>query len=407
MNRALSTRGLVLLLLFLVFAAVGLSPLLSIATMGLAYLVWRVGAGLRDLAFAMLFLGLLLSFLLIAPLLDQHYAISLAALRIAVCFAITFFLMGRRLAVPREEVAKYVLVVLVVLSLAILAQKIMQFAGVYVSMPEAVLAQKGSGTLVDSSRLAFLQSVGIRYYRPSLVFAEPSYFALVVVSLFAVLLACLPSPRTLSLAAASICIAALSSGSGYLVVCAALLFALHWFLYREWGRALGRMVPTLFVLILIGAIVIMYVPIDARLAILFSSGDASAYGRLMLPVRWVGATWWHLSLLGYPIGAIYPKLSGSGFVPASAISPLDNGLFNLLMNFGLGGLFILASMRLRIGGWFGFVYVLLALMQNGTFGSWDKAFIIGLTCVLINSVKDPEAEGASEVEPVTALMAHG
>ena len=61
------------------------------------------------------------------------------------------------------------------------------------------------------------------------------------------------------------------------------------------------------------------------------------------------------------------------------------------MNFGLGGLFILASMRLRVGGWFGFVYVLLALMQNGTFGSWDKAFIIGLTCVLINSVREPEA----------------
>jgi hypothetical protein len=386
-NRPLSTRDLAVLLVCIVFVAVGFTPLLSVATLGLLYLLWRVGFHSKDVLYTTLFLGCVFLFPLIATLSDLTYSPSFAVVRMLVCLTIMFFLIGKRLSVSSLQLHRYLLAFLLLLVIGAVMQRLLQFGGIYVNMPESLLGQKGSGTTVDALRVAFLRSVGILHYRPSLFYAEPSYFGLIILSLFTVMLVLSRSVKELALAAVAVIAAALASGSGYLVVTAAMMFFVSGVTRRKHGSSFGRWVLALLLVLSLVFLVISYVPMDSRLANLFGATDTSAAARVFGPWERVYLTWFHLSPFGYPIEAVEQKMLSAGLVSYTANPPLANGAINMLINFGVFGVVVFGALRLRARSWLAFTYIVLALMQNGAFGSWDKTFIVGLTCVLINSVE--------------------
>jgi hypothetical protein len=405
MTRVLSVPVLVFLLLCLVFVSTGVTPLVSVGTLGLGYLLWLVRANRRDVAYTLLFLGFVLAFPLVAAITDREFVPGLATLRLGGCFALLFFLIGKRIDIGRVNLGMSVLIAMTILTVLIVCQKLLQFAGVFVSMPKGLIAQ-GEETLVDAARLSFLHDIGIQYYRPSLFYSEPSYFGLIVLSLFVVLISASKSSRLLSVAVLLVVASALASGSGYLVVTASVMFFLYGLTHARDGSGFGKWTMALALCVGVVGVILMFVPLDPRLSGLLRARDLSASGRLVLPIRWVNATWMDVSPFGYPVEALYPKMVSSGLMPSVVGSPFDNGVLNILMYFGVAGVAVLAALRLRVGDWFAFAYLAAALMQNGAFGNWDKAFIVGLTCVLLNSIRSAKYADSLSASP-SSLWARG
>lgn len=386
----LGPQDAIILLVCLVFVAVGFTPLLSVATVGLVYVAWRVGVALEDVAETTLFLGVALCFPLGTALWDPTYSFDAAALRIAICLSLMFFLIGKRVEVESPSLRKYLMGALITLTAAIALQRVAMIFGVYVNMPAFLLGQKGSGTLVDASMVDFLRATGYLYYRPSLLYAEPSYLGLVVLSLLASILAHSHKVRDAMLAGAAVVVTVLASGSAYLAVSAVAVFIAFGASSQRATLSSRRRFGAVLGLVLAAFLAVSYLPVDQRLVLLFTAGDVSAATRLTKPLGYVQSTWTHISPFGYPLEAVYSKFGAMGISTYPGDAPLDNGAWNILINFGVFGILVFAALRLRVGGWFGFTYLVLALMQNGAFGSWDKAFIIGFTCVLINSARSAE-----------------
>ncbi|MVT53320.1 hypothetical protein GPL17_22880 [Bradyrhizobium yuanmingense] len=218
--------------------------------------------------------------------------------------------------------------------------------------------------------------------RPSGTFAEPSYLGGICLSLIFAISPLLKKKRSVQLLVALlVAIVAISrSLSGILFI----------FLYLSIYMRAALRSPAIFygcVVSLFGillAVTLTDNPISDRL-LTEGNYDASIMGRIFGPLEAIPKI-----LPQYPLGIPLAPFQNMGYSFSGNLAAAEmthNGLFNLIINYGLVGFLLVGVILFSFRNTEVLVYVLALSIQNGGFLTVDKFVIIALSIMLHNSLR--------------------
>jgi hypothetical protein len=258
-----------------------------------------------------------------------------------------------------------------------LIQTVFYPRGVYFGFPEASFAQE-TGTIANDAALTY----NAQNLRPNGTFAEPSYFAFVLLSFAMMVLPRTGSSRLANALLGGIIIAGLLSRSLAFLLSLILVILVPLMFESRRNRlalAAGTIVPLVALLAFTRAGTMVQRLFEAGADI---STDMSAAARIVGPISAIPGY-----LAEYPAGvpatvvsrALVPFLTDRSLQPEEI---LNNALFNLVFAYGFIGIAIIGivlfsakDMRVRL-------YLIACTMFNGAFLAIDKVAIISMALAI-------------------------
>jgi hypothetical protein len=319
---------------------------------------------------------------------DQANSI-LNSLRQFVCLSVLVtILMTKKFAVQVKAQQNWVLFTLSILGFLVLLQVAALRSGMLLAPPETLLIAN-AGTLEQTHTAASFDLV--ESIRPAGLYGEPSYLAFISLSLLTIVYSW-PNDRRKTFYGAVLCLAivllsqSLSALLGYLVLSTSYLVS---------GKRLNMKFVRWLVVGGLAAIAFFALfdggsRVGSRLAGIFSFDmDNSTAGRMVAPLFIIGIVFrdYFFGVPGSLVNSYF-----NVFFQNSEFTGTDNGLFNLFINFGYSGFFIISILIfLCRKNLLLMAYIFLAAMFNGAFLSVDKIAVIGFVILLSRATL---AEGA-------------
>ena len=235
--------------------------------------------------------------------------------------------------------------------------------------------------ILDTWSRAGILEQSMHRLRPAAFYSEPSYLGMVLLGLvFA--LTCGRSWRLgfiLPVVMALITVAFLAqSASGVLALVVYLTINFR----AEFKR---NFFTVMFVAVPIAAFLLMAPSERVSSGIAMESDETSGTARLITPLSIIENVFSEGHYAGVPFAFIgqldLPTEGGQGSGPEGSHG-FDNGVFNLFILYGVGGVMLLIMLWLRFS-FVEFVYILLIAVSNGAFFSFDKAFLISMTILYV------------------------
>jgi hypothetical protein len=390
----MNNKVLSYLLLCLVLVAFGVTPVLSFATIGLLILFRYAVVSFGGFTQGLIVAGLLSVSMLMAifDLMPVRYTLGFAQIRLILLFAVLFILMSARSRDPVDvtwlnHTTKNILMLFLGV---VLIQYSLSVFNVHVYVPEWVLAQKGSGTVYDEDVISRGIDLELLRFRPSFLYSEPSYLSLIVLAIFMINVVSSRAAHEIHVPYLLGLGTAILSQSMYGVFGLTIIYLLILLLVSNVSRL--KILLGVFVFVSLSGFFLG--EMMQRLLAILSGDDFSLLVRLILPFEVLATIVNDVSVFGFPISQTYQSLLDADVLSYYLDPPFHNGLLNIFINSGVLAFPVIVIFFMGVRSPIVFAFFLLALMQNGSFGSWDKCFIIGLVGFLANSVRLSRIRGA-------------
>jgi hypothetical protein len=252
--------------------------------------------------------------------------------------------------------------------------------GVYLTFPYEYFITN-FGTLPNELDLKYSR------IRPAATFGEPSYLGFMLSSLLVIVLRIYEKSwlKLAMIASILLTVYLCMSASGQFAV-----LVLIFIYFVQWeAKAFVKFSITFlaFIFLIIAwsyTSISSFSTLDRFSNILDKKKESSGYYRLAAPAKVV-----YEVILNSPIGVTNSELvkfivSNKDMSKKDLLGSLSNGLYNLLINYGVTGFFILGLLFMPIWkDWLIIAYIFLSTMFNGAFLAFDKASIIVTTLYII------------------------
>lgn len=375
-------------ILLLPFIQVGVSYYLSVQVLILAVLLSskEVIAGIvREKNLPRLFIAY---GMLCMPILYHGYANddiarslreALSFYLIAGAFGVTY---AASPAIDRAWVLSlgaFTLIMLMVVSI----QTVLLARGIYFGLPKEFFVINTS-TLPDELSLIYSK------VRPFGTFGEPSYLSVVCFTFIFALAPMWHKSSAIKMILVMLWVTVvLSRSMSGIVFCSAIIY---YYIIRH-GSFFGRylfIVGSAFVFAIVAAI---NISILERVSNVVNGSDYSFNARVLTPIASMPAL-----LESFPFGIPGKRISQMSYVPGIFIPPshlTHNGMLNFIINYGLFGFIPLLSIFYFSGRSLVYIYfVIVLMMQNGGFLTFDKVCLIIIGIILHKNFskeeKDPD-----------------
>jgi hypothetical protein len=220
--------------------------------------------------------------------------------------------------------------------------------------------------------------------RVSATYSEPSYLGFVLMCLAMLVLKGNFKPLTTAVLLTTIVVTATLSKSASSIIMISALMLIAYRRRVRWGALLG-IVLILGCLIGVGSTVLGFDPIGRVLRVTDPRLEPSGYIRLVMPLRHIAVVL-RYAPLGVPHSEAYSFFSQHMESYYSMMRPVDqiggglvgedNGLFNLLIDFGWGGFLVIALLIFVLRDGLSLMFLLFVSQFNGAPLSPDKVAMI-------------------------------
>lgn len=394
---AVSLRGwfLVLMLLCLQF---GVSYHLSVAAFLILVLLISARRTLR-LPGPGILAGLGLVFLLPALVYEATQTGSLQFLRtlreMLLCLILLALLQSSH-SPPSIEARKWVGYSTAIIVTLVLLQATQQTRGAVLVVPDWLFALKQDGALAYKGLLHSLKHNYMFFFRPSATFSEPSYLGMVCCCLFVMAGRTHTGTQRFTIFALlfMVCVVA-STALGILGVLA---------LYgTSVAKENARIAPVVGMLgLVVGFLALFMIGAEkmapGRLGLLLSGRDISGLARFYEPFALILHNAEH-QFFGVPATEAAVYYDRFGLIPALDDPPLHNGLLNLLIFYGYGGLVLLFLLFSSLKTTEERLLLLIVGMQNGEIFSYSKVALLVLVVWVVKSHRHGFRAAVQPVRP--------
>jgi hypothetical protein len=324
---------------------------------------------------------------------DVIHAILLTG-RHFLCFAVGYIIISRRQQIaerlkPNTAVLQTSIVLLVVsLLVVVIIQYVLIRRGVLFFLPREFFILN-YGTLPTELDLRWTN------IRPSATFGEPSFLGFISVSLLLVCGQIFNNKWIKIFLFIGIWIMVLLANT---VAGIGATFILT-FLYL-WKKNRSAIVKILLIISLISVISIGFIGqfgIFHRIThIAVKEKEASGYARIIVPLIMVSGVLKN-SPFGVPVDELPRFLAQADLKARAEIGALSNGFFNLIINYGLGGVLIMLLVCYAVRhDLYLMIYIFLASMFNGGILTFDKISVIAVCVISMEIGKlQPRTQGIS------------
>ena len=371
------TFFLLLVLLCVPFIQLGFNYYLSVQVLAfiLALFIIPLKTYIKFVPVGFILLGLMCLPVIFAVNSDYVVHDILKTVREFICYAPIYCLIKYRHSVLQEtkvnlNVRRMVPVLVFTLLIITILQGIFLKKGLYLSIPyEFFMAD--FGTLPGALDLKF------SYIRPAATFGEPSYLGFVITSLLLVVLRIYEKSWLKNALIFSILLTAYlcESLSGQVAVFVLLFIYFIQSKIQIYTKFLLISVACLVVTIALVANLSSFSTIERLSNISDKKKESSGHARLAVPLKIASEV-----LMKSPIGVTNSQLGkviGISTKDDLAFSGFSNGFFNLLINYGLTGILLLALLFLPIWNDLLIIaYIFLSTFFNGSFLVYDKGAIV-------------------------------
>lgn len=366
-----------LLFLCLLFCQLGVSPLASAATLGL-FLQIMITRSLRINYRILIFVAVSLSSYVIFVLVHQRGGEVLREIRILVLGVLYFYLLdGKSFYFGKSQYVSAFLLSL--LALLCFAQFVGLKYGYSVVVPAYFFANNADPALAFNG-LQLAMDGGYEFrYRPSVFYSEPSYYGLVITSLLYLILRSELRYQNffIIVAVAGVLFSQTLLGlMGVLIVI---------FLRYEKRIKLQFLVPIFAILMIFMLLVVgegaQLGGLWSRFYAVVSLDDVSTMIRFIQPLQVIGDVFIS-SPFGVPMSELYDLYLQKGFYGIYDSAPFHNGFLNMFMVYGILAPVILMLMFTALRDVEERVLLLIFMVQNGGFFSFDKIFLFTLIVLL-------------------------
>lgn len=224
------------------------------------------------------------------------------------------------------------------------------------------------------------------YIRPSGTFSEPSFLGIFCLAIIVISIPRLDKERILRFVFLANAITILLSQSKSAIF---FLFILLIYVFKTFRKYLVQKIPFYF-LGGIGLVFLIYNQIITRIQSA-SSSEVSIDNRIFSPIKFVLK-----SITDNPLGTdfygrVYDVLDLNSGLSWETI--LHNAIYNLIFSYGLFGIVVLVVIFSMFRGIFELrVYLLAVLLQNGSFLDFDKLFLLLVTSVMYQQMRNMKDE---------------
>lgn len=375
------------------FVQIGLIPIVSFAVLGLILLLTHTVVKGKDIASASLFFLLSMESTLQAylSLSELSYDLNFSQVRLIVVFTLIYFIIGLRLEfeLPIDKVKKYNFRLLLILVCGAIIQVLLKKIGIYTYIPDFLLAMKETGTTLNADQIEFLKNIDLLQYRVSMFYSEASYYGLIIASLLVIgfLVETSNDSKFKLFLIGIVGVAVAETFYGMLAIVVLYIVDFAPYIRRQFAN-ISKVKKGLFFVVVVIFVMAIFASFffQERLGRLILLDDESGTTRLISPFTILSSTWSNLSYFGYPVFEIYEKLNSNSLIQYYEDPPLHNGLINLFINNGIVAFLLLVLIFKRVKSKFLMIFICLVFMQNGAYGNWDKAYLIGYICVIANTI---------------------
>ncbi len=374
-----------LLLVPIFFIQYGVNTTISIALFGCIYLLLIGKVRLDGLILTLILCINIMSW--ISPLVvgEQEFNI-VREIRISLLMVFFFQFMKADFSY-NNDVVFFTWISILTLFFLCVAQTLFINNGINLVPPDYFFSIDDDGALAYKGIEASITGNYDFVFRPSIFYSEPSYLGFILISFQFLALNCLDHKNTLFVFFI-LFICATLSGTFYgqlgLVI---LLF--FWRLQNEAYFSLRSVIGVFFVLSCVFIFIQVNLPAQDRLINFISGNDESGITRFLKPFSIIIYNFTEMPF-GMPItsSSFYMQ---QGFFTQFEDPPFHNAFLNLFIAYGYLALFFLAILCFSVKTKIEFLYVILCMMQNGNFFSFDKVFAVLLFVMLSrNKVKISE-----------------
>jgi hypothetical protein len=212
--------------------------------------------------------------------------------------------------------------------------------------------------------------------RPSSLYSEPSYFGLILLFLHVLILLHREAKASLAMSLFIILISTIIS-SGLAIVANITVAVFH-----HNRNAIPKLIISVAILGVLMLLLSMLGGLPDRLTAFLDGTDASANVRLWQPLTILSRAIAE-SPFGFPTTGALSYFIYLGDVAPRGEQPFQNGLFNLILSYGVTSPLILAIIFQGGQSALGRIFIFFALVQNGSYSEIDKLVLITIVCCVI------------------------